>query len=103
MPEHTVAPSAPGGSYDHIVVRDGERFSASRAYLHPAMDRPNLDVRTEARGTREGAVVDPADTAVRRAAPRISHTFEEQIHAHEQACRHRRRRCGGAVPLGVRR
>ncbi|MEK9518405.1 GMC family oxidoreductase N-terminal domain-containing protein [Streptomyces venezuelae] len=39
-------------------IRDGERFSASRAYLHPAMDRPNLDVRTEAQGTREGAVVD---------------------------------------------
>src|SRR5579875_2779935 len=29
-------------------VHDGRRLSAARAYLHPVMDRPNLEVRTRA-------------------------------------------------------
>jgi len=33
-------------------IRDGRRLSASRAYLHPVMDRPNLEVRTRAFVTR---------------------------------------------------
>jgi choline dehydrogenase len=33
-------------------VHDGRRLSASRAYLHPVMDRPNLDVQTFALATR---------------------------------------------------
>ena len=33
-------------------VHDGKRLSASRAYLHPVMDRPNLDVETFALATR---------------------------------------------------
>jgi choline dehydrogenase len=33
-------------------VHDGRRLSASRAYLHPVMDRPNLDVETRAFTTR---------------------------------------------------
>ncbi|MFJ3576268.1 GMC family oxidoreductase [Streptomyces rubiginosohelvolus] len=41
-----------GAGLVYSNIRDGERFSASRAYLHPAMDRPNLDVRTEAQVTR---------------------------------------------------
>ncbi len=33
-------------------VHDGKRLSAARAYLHPVMDRPNLDVETFAFTTR---------------------------------------------------
>jgi choline dehydrogenase len=33
-------------------VHDGRRLSAARAYLHPVMDRPNLDVKTFALATR---------------------------------------------------
>ena len=33
-------------------VHDGKRLSAARAYLHPVMDRPNLDVETFALATR---------------------------------------------------
>ena len=33
-------------------VHDGRRLSAARAYLHPVMDRPNLDVETFAFATR---------------------------------------------------
>ncbi|MEA2268287.1 MAG: choline dehydrogenase, partial [Solirubrobacteraceae bacterium] len=33
-------------------VHKGRRLSAARAYLHPVMDRPNLDVRTGAMVTR---------------------------------------------------
>jgi choline dehydrogenase len=33
-------------------IQNGRRLSASRAYLHPVMDRPNLEVRTRAFVTR---------------------------------------------------
>ena len=33
-------------------IRNGRRLSAARAYLHPVMDRPNLEVRTRAFVTR---------------------------------------------------
>ena len=29
-------------------IRNGRRLSAARAYLHPVMSRPNLDVETRA-------------------------------------------------------
>jgi len=35
------------GAYQ-FTIKDGRRCSAAVAYLHPAMKRPNLDVRTEA-------------------------------------------------------
>jgi choline dehydrogenase-like flavoprotein len=35
-----------------VTHRDGERFSAAKAYLRPAQDRPNLTVLTEAHATR---------------------------------------------------
>ncbi|HUG31447.1 MAG TPA: GMC family oxidoreductase N-terminal domain-containing protein, partial [Acidimicrobiia bacterium] len=38
-------------AFDRNVHR-GRRLSASRAYLHPVMDRPNLEVRTRALVTR---------------------------------------------------
>jgi choline dehydrogenase len=39
------------GLYE-ITTRGGRRMSTARAYLHPAMKRPNLSVRTQARATR---------------------------------------------------
>ena len=32
-----------------VTQKDGERWSAARAYVHPHLDRPNLDVRTKVR------------------------------------------------------
>ncbi len=40
-----------GVSYVQRLVRNGRRFSSARAYLHPAMKRPNLTVRTNAHAT----------------------------------------------------
>ena len=39
------------GRFD-VNISDGKRWNTSRAYLGPAMDRPNLDVKTEALVTR---------------------------------------------------
>ena len=39
------------GPFDRNIHR-GRRLSAARAYLHPVMDRPNLEVRTRAHVTR---------------------------------------------------
>ena len=35
-----------------LTIRDGRRWSAARAYLHPALKRPNLTAKTGARITR---------------------------------------------------
>ncbi len=35
-----------------LTQKNGERWSAARAYLAPNLDRPNLDVRTGAHATR---------------------------------------------------
>jgi len=32
----------------HMTIKNGVRWSAAKAYLHPAMSRPNLEVRTKA-------------------------------------------------------
>ena len=37
-----------GVSYVQRIIRNGRRVSAARGYLHPAMGRPNLSVRTHA-------------------------------------------------------
>jgi choline dehydrogenase len=39
------------GSYQ-LTIRDGQRWSAARGYLHPALKRPNLTCLTGARTTR---------------------------------------------------
>jgi choline dehydrogenase-like flavoprotein len=36
-----------GAGFYQVTQKDGERWSAARAYLHPAMQRPNLVVMTE--------------------------------------------------------
>ena len=41
-----------GVCYYQLTVKNGQRCSAAVAYLHPAMDRPNLRVETEALTTR---------------------------------------------------
>ncbi len=40
-----------GVSYVQRIIRNGRRVSAARGYLHPAMKRPNLTVRTHAQAT----------------------------------------------------
>ena len=40
-----------GVSYVQRIIRNGRRISAARGYLHPAMKRPNLTVRTLAHAT----------------------------------------------------
>jgi choline dehydrogenase len=40
-----------GVSYVQRIIRNGRRVSAARGYLHPAMKRPNLTVRTGAHAT----------------------------------------------------
>jgi choline dehydrogenase len=40
-----------GVSYVQRIIRNGRRISAARGYLHPAMKRPNLTVRTHAHAT----------------------------------------------------
>jgi choline dehydrogenase len=41
-----------GVGYYQITARDGRRMSAARAYLHPALKRPNCEVITKAHVTR---------------------------------------------------
>jgi choline dehydrogenase len=41
-------PSQDGVGYYQVTQRGGRRWSAADAYLHPAMDRPNLTVQTDA-------------------------------------------------------
>jgi choline dehydrogenase len=41
-------PSMEGIGYFNFTVKDGKRISVATAYLHPAMDRPNLTVLTNA-------------------------------------------------------
>ncbi len=45
-------PEQDGVDYVQVTQRRGRRWSASRAYLRPALGRPNLTVRTGARATR---------------------------------------------------
>ena len=40
-----------GVSYVQRIIQNGRRVSAARGYLHPAMKRPNLTVRTHAQAT----------------------------------------------------
>ena len=41
-----------GVGYDQINTKDGRRMSTARAYLHPALKRPNCEVITRAQVTR---------------------------------------------------
>jgi len=45
-------PRQRGFGYYQVTQRDGRRCSSAVAYLHPAMKRPNLTVRTHAQATR---------------------------------------------------
>jgi choline dehydrogenase len=41
-----------GATYYQLTVKNGQRCSAAVAYLHPAMNRPNLQVETNALASR---------------------------------------------------
>ena len=45
-------PQQDGSGFYQVTQRDGRRWSAADAYLHPAMSRPNLEVLTDARATQ---------------------------------------------------
>ena len=61
-----------GVGHYQLTQRDGQRCSAAVAYLHPAMDRPNLTVETDiqvaARRVRGQRAVGVEGAAPRRAA-----------------------------------
>jgi choline dehydrogenase-like flavoprotein len=62
-----------GAGFYQVTQRDGRRWSAADAYLHPAMSRPNLTVRTDALVT--GVVVE----AGRAAGVRYLHRGAEEL------------------------
>ena len=45
-------PQQDGSGFYQVTQRDGRRWSAADAYLHPARSRPNLEVLTDARVTQ---------------------------------------------------
>jgi choline dehydrogenase len=45
-------PRQEGSGFYHLTQKDGERCSSARAYVEPALDRPNLTVETEAQVAR---------------------------------------------------
>ncbi len=69
-------------------IRRGRRLSASRAYLHPVMRRPNLEVRTRVLTTR---VLFEGTRAVGVEIERTRGGRREQIHAGEVIL------CGGSL------
>jgi len=73
------------GPFDRNIHR-GRRLSAARAYLHPAMGRPNLDVRARALVTR---VLFEHGRAV--GVEYVSRGRREQARAGEVIC------CGGSI------
>lgn len=72
--------------FDRTVYR-GRRLSASQAYLHPVLDRPNLSVTTRAQAAR--VVVD--DDGRARAVDYIHRGRLRRVHADEIIL------CGGAI------
>lgn len=44
--------SLEGAGWHHLDIKDGERFGARRAYLEPALDRPNVTLSTHSFATR---------------------------------------------------
>jgi choline dehydrogenase len=69
-------------------VHDGRRLSAARAYLHPVMGRPNLDVRTRAFVSR---IVFEGGRAAGVAYTRAGRRGSETVRAGEVIL------CGGAI------
>jgi len=69
-------------------VHDGRRLSAARAYLHPVMGRPNLDVRTRAFVSR---IVTEGGRAVGVEYTRAGRRGSETVRAGEVIL------CGGAI------
>ena len=84
-------------------VRDGRRLSASRAYLHPVMDRPNLAVETRAFVTRvvfrDGRAVGVEYVAVAAASGSVVRAGEVDP---LPAARSTRRSCWSSAGWGTR-
>ncbi|HSV03490.1 MAG TPA: choline dehydrogenase [Phenylobacterium sp.] len=66
-----------------LTIRDGQRWSAARAYLHPALARPNLTCLTGARTTRilveNGRAVGVEVRVGKSKAPRVIHAEAEVL------------------------
>jgi choline dehydrogenase len=69
-------------------VHDGRRLSAARAYLHPVMGRPNLEVRTHALVTK---IMFEGDRAVGVELSKLGRRGSETVRAGEVIL------CGGAI------
>ena len=69
-------------------VHEGRRLSAARAYLHPVMSRPNLEVKTFAYGTR---ILFEGDRAVGVRYARSGRRGTDTVRAGEVVL------CGGAI------
>ena len=65
-------PEQDGVGYYQTTTRDGKRCSAAVAYLHPVMDRPNLEVRT---GVHVGRVVFEGTRAIGVEGERFDEPF----------------------------
>ncbi len=52
MTEDFNGPQMEGAGWLHLNIKDGRRHSTARAYLLPAMERPNLSVATDAQATK---------------------------------------------------
>jgi choline dehydrogenase len=66
-----------------LTIKDGQRWSAARAYLHPALERPNLTCLTGARTTRilvdAGRAVGVEILEAKATAPRVVHAEAEVL------------------------
>jgi len=65
-----------------VTQRNGERWSAARAYVHPHLSRPNLQVITGARASASTAVswnAVPAATSRMPVAHSSTHTCDTRI------------------------
>lgn len=65
-----------------LTIRDGQRWSAARGYLHPALSRPNLTCLTGARTTRilvENGRTVGVEVVEGRKAPRTIHADAEVL------------------------
>jgi choline dehydrogenase len=80
-------PNMEGAGWHHINVVDGKRFAAYRAYLEPALARPNLTFETDALASRL-IIEDGRCTGVEY----LQHSRHHRAHARAEVIV-----CGGAI------
>ncbi len=76
-------PEQDGVGFYQTTTRDGKRCSAAVAYLHPVMDRPNLEVVT---GVHVGRVLFEGTRAVGVAGERFDEPFEARADREVLVC-----------------